>query len=60
MAIYQNVSIVKPNSTQSIPIEDFLDEFWNYEKSPYVQELALEGKILSHSHVKNERSRVEN
>ena len=37
-----------------------MDEFWNYEKSPYVQELALEGKILSRSHVKNERSRVEN
>ena len=27
---------------------------------PNVQELALEGKILSRSHVKNERSRVEN
>ena len=54
------LSAVKPNSKQSIPIEEFLDEFWNYEKSPYVQELALEGKILSRSHVKNERSRVEN
>ena len=54
------LSAVKPNSKQSIPIEDFLDEFWNYEKSPYVQELALEGKNLSRSHVKNERSRVEN
>ncbi len=54
------LSAVKPNSKQSIPIEEYLDEFWNYEKSPYVQELALEGKILSRSHVKNERSRVEN
>ena len=36
------LSAVKPNSKQSIPIEEFLDEFWNYEKSPYVQELALE------------------
>lgn len=54
------LSAVKPNSKQIIPIEEFLDEFWNYEKSPYVQELALEGKILSRSHVKNERSRVEN
>jgi chromosome segregation protein len=30
------LSAVKPNSKQSIPIEEFLDEFWNYEKSPYV------------------------
>lgn len=54
------LSAVKPNSKQSIPVEDFLAEFWNYDKSPYVKELAIEGKILSRSHVKTEISRVEN
>lgn len=54
------LSAVRPNTKQSVLIEDFLSEFWDYEKSPYVKELALEGKILSRSHVKNERSRVEN
>ena len=39
------LSAVKPNSKQSIPIEEFLDEFWNYEKSPYVQELV--GKTIN-------------
>lgn len=54
------LSAVKPNSKQSIPVEDFLAEFWNYDRSPYVKELAIEGKILSRSHVKTEMSRVEN
>ena len=54
------LSAVHPNTKQSVLIEDFLSEFWDYEKSPYVKELALEGKIFSRSHVQNERSRVEN
>lgn len=54
------LSAVRPNTKQSVLVEDFLSEFWDYEKSPYVKALALEGKILSHSHVKTERSRVEN
>lgn len=54
------LSAVRPNTKQSVLIEDFLSEFWDYEKSPCVKELSLEGKILSRSHVKNERSRVEN
>ncbi len=53
------LSAVKPDSKQSIPIEKFLRDFWDYDASPYVKELAMEGRPLSRSHVKNERGRVE-
>lgn len=54
------ISAVKPDSKQSISVEKFLRDFWDYDVSQYVRELALEGRALSRSHVKNERSRVEN
>ena len=45
-------SAVPKNSKGSIPIEDFLENFWDYDKSPYVREkLGFEnpGDICFHS-----------
>lgn len=39
-------SFVIANTPQSKPIEDFLEEFWNYDKSPYVREKKLRGQSI--------------
>ena len=39
-------SFVIANTPQSKPIEDFLEEFWNYDKFPYVREKKLRGQSI--------------
>lgn len=39
-------SFVIANTPQSKPIEDFLEEFWNYDKSSYVREKKLRGQSI--------------
>lgn len=39
-------SFVIANTPQSKPIEDFLEEFWNYDKSHYVREKKLRGQSI--------------
>lgn len=39
-------SCVIANTPQSRPIEDFLEEFWDYDKSPYIREKKLRGQSI--------------
>lgn len=39
-------SFVMANTPQSKPIEEYLEEFWDYDKSPYVREKKLRGQSI--------------
>ena len=39
-------SFVMENTPQSKPIEEFLEEFWDFDKSPYVREKKLRGQSI--------------
>ena len=39
-------SFILPNTPQSKTIEQYLEEFWNYNKSPYVLEKKLRGQSI--------------
>lgn len=39
-------SFVMTNTPQSKPIEEYLEEFWDYDKSPYVREKKLRGQSI--------------
>ena len=39
-------SFVLPNTPQSQFIEKYLEDFWNYDKSPYIQEKKLRGQSI--------------
>ena len=49
---------VLKNSQGSIPIEKFLDEFWDYEKSPYVIEKLSKNQSIGKHHVKTYHGRI--
>ena len=39
-------SYVLPNTPQSQSIEKYLEDFWNFDKSPYIQEKKLRGQSI--------------
>jgi len=39
-------SFILPNTPQSKPIEQYLEEFWDFNKSPYVREKKLRGQSI--------------
>lgn len=39
-------SFILPNTPQCKPIEQYLEEFWNFNKSPYVREKKLRGQSI--------------
>lgn len=53
------ISAIRPKNKESILIEDILENFWDYEQSPYVKSMAAKtGKIISMSYCKTCESRI--
>lgn len=54
---YIQTAVLK-NSQGCIPIEKFLDEFWDYEKSPYIHEKLSKNQSIGKHHVKTYHCRI--
>ncbi len=53
------LSAIRPNTKESLLVDDFLSTFWTYEESPYVKSLAAEtGRTISMSYCRTCESRV--
>lgn len=51
-------SAVLPATPESISAENFLRDFWDYEKSPYIKEKTLKGESIHRSYCETMRSRI--
>jgi len=49
---------VLPNTPECIPAEDFLANFWNYDKSPYVKEKKLKGQSIHKDYCATMNARI--
>lgn len=52
------LSAMMPSAPESKPIEPFLDEFWDYDKSPYIREKKLKGHDIHRSYCETMKSRI--
>lgn len=52
-------TVVKPEHPEARDVMEFLDEFWDMERSPYFRELAIRGKEVHIHYVKTNRTYVE-
>jgi len=56
---YITMAILK-DSKESLPVVDFLMDFWDYEKSPYVKEKKSKGQSIGKHHVTTYQGRIKN
>ena len=54
------LSAVFAKSIQAKPIEEYLEEFWNSETSPYVREKKLKGQPIHTHYLSNNQSYIRN
>ena len=52
------ISAVIPSTPEARLIEDYLEEFWDMEKSPYIREKKLKGQTIQLHHVSNQLGRA--
>jgi len=52
------LSAIRPETKQSTLIDDILTTFWNYNNSPYVKSLQINGSSISVSYCKTMESRI--
>ena len=51
-------SFVIANTPQSKPIEEYLEEFWNFDKSPYIHEKQLRGQSIHRDYCLGQLTRI--
>lgn len=52
------ISAVVPDTPEAKPVKEFLCDFWNMEKSPYVAEKKLKGQQIHLNYCETMRSRI--